>query len=379
MPWIAAKGRVSYGEFVAARHTPGADIPASGLFPPMRCAIRGAAKGWTMADDSIETRPTPSATRLLVAPQQFSLDVLLEKYAKGDEQTADDVYRRVARGVAMAEPAALRETIEARFVENLRHGALGAGRIMSAAGTGIAATLINCFVQPVGDAIQGTDEQGLPGIYVALLQAAETMRRGGGVGYNFSAIRPKGARVHTTSSSASGPCSYMDVFDASCRTVESAGSRRGAQMAVLDCNHPDLLEFIEAKHSKGRWNNFNVSVAVTDEFMRAVEQNQPWQFVHRAEPSPSLRAANDMQQREDGLWIYTEKPARAIWDRIMRSTYDVAEPGVVFISRMNEDNNLRAVETIRATNPCGEQPLPPYGRWRKAPAPRCVFSTTCSM
>jgi ribonucleoside-diphosphate reductase alpha chain len=361
MPWIAAKGRVSYGEFVAARHTPGADIPASGLFPPMRCAIRGAAKGWTMADDSIETRPTPSATRLLVAPQQFSLDVLLEKYAKGDEQTADDVYRRVARGVAMAEPAALRETIEARFVENLRHGALGAGRIMSAAGTGIAATLINCFVQPVGDAIQGTDEQGLPGIYVALLQAAETMRRGGGVGYNFSAIRPKGARVHTTSSSASGPCSYMDVFDASCRTVESAGSRRGAQMAVLDCNHPDLLEFIEAKHSKGRWNNFNVSVAVTDEFMRAVEQNQPWQFVHRAEPSPSLRAANDMQQREDGLWIYTEKPARAIWDRIMRSTYDVAEPGVVFISRMNEDNNLRAVETIRATNPCGEQPLPPYG------------------
>ncbi|MGA3252382.1 MAG: adenosylcobalamin-dependent ribonucleoside-diphosphate reductase, partial [Paraburkholderia sp.] len=314
-----------------------------------------------MADDSIETRPTPSATRLLVAPQQFSLDVLLEKYAKGDEQTADDVYRRVARGVAMAEPAALRETIEARFVENLRHGALGAGRIMSAAGTGIAATLINCFVQPVGDAIQGTDEQGLPGIYVALLQAAETMRRGGGVGYNFSAIRPKGARVHTTSSSASGPCSYMDVFDASCRTVESAGSRRGAQMAVLDCNHPDLLEFIEAKHSKGRWNNFNVSVAVTDEFMRAVEQNQPWQFVHRAEPSPSLRAANDMQQREDGLWIYTEKPARAIWDRIMRSTYDVAEPGVVFISRMNEDNNLRAVETIRATNPCGEQPLPPYG------------------
>jgi ribonucleoside-diphosphate reductase alpha chain len=317
-----------------------------------------------MADDSIESRASSPATGAIgapVAPQQFSLDVLLEKYAKGDEQSADDVYRRVARGVAMAEPAALRDDIEARFLENLRHGALGAGRIMSAAGTGIAATLINCFVQPVGDCIQGSDEQGLPGIYVALLQAAETMRRGGGVGYNFSAIRPRGARVHTTSSSASGPCSYMDVFDASCRTVESAGSRRGAQMAVLDCNHPDLLEFIEAKHSKGRWNNFNVSVAVTDEFMRAVEQNQPWQLVHRAEPSPAARAANDLQQREDGMWVYNEQPARAIWDRIMRSTYDVAEPGVVFISRMNEDNNLRAVETIRATNPCGEQPLPAYG------------------
>lgn len=316
-----------------------------------------------MAEDTPETRVavTTAPAAPLVAPQQFSLDVLLEKYAKGDEQSADDVFKRVAHGVAQAEPEALRESVEARFVDNLRHGALGAGRIMSAAGTGIAATLINCFVQPVGDSIQGVDEQGLPGIYVALLQAAETMRRGGGVGYNFSAIRPKGARVHTTSSSASGPCSYIDVFDASCRTVESAGSRRGAQMAVLDCNHPDLLEFIEAKHSKGRWNNFNVSVAVTDEFMRAVEADQPWQLVHRAEPSPALRAAGDVRQRDDGLWVYSEKPAREIWDRIMRSTYDVAEPGIVFMSRMNDDNNLRALETIRATNPCGEQPLPAYG------------------
>ncbi|MGF6374668.1 ribonucleoside-diphosphate reductase alpha chain [Paraburkholderia sp. RAU6.4a] len=323
-----------------------------------------------MAEDTPQTRAanaasTPPASSappaLLIPPQQFSLDVLLEKYAKGDEQSADDVYRRVARGVAEAEPPEMRASVEEQFVDNMRHGALGAGRIMSAAGSGIAATLINCFVQPVGDSIQGVDEQGLPGIYVALLQAAETMRRGGGVGYNFSAIRPKGARVHTTSSAASGPCSYMDVFDASCRTVESAGSRRGAQMAVLDCDHPDLLEFIEAKHSKGRWNNFNVSVSVTDEFMRAVENDEPWQLVHRAEPSPALRAAGDVRQREDGLWVYSEHPARAIWDRIMRSTYDVAEPGIVFISRMNEDNNLRAVETIRATNPCGEQPLPAYG------------------
>ncbi|MGV7242515.1 adenosylcobalamin-dependent ribonucleoside-diphosphate reductase [Caballeronia sp. M23-90] len=299
--------------------------------------------------------------KLTVSPQQFSIDVMLEKYAKGDETRIDDIYRRVARGVALAEPEALRKQAETAFFENFQRGALGAGRIMSAAGTGIQATLINCFVQPVGDAIQGIDENGLPGIYVALLQAAETMRRGGGVGYNFSAIRPKGARVHSTGSSASGPCSYMDVFDASCRTVESAGSRRGAQMGILDCTHPDLLEFIAAKHVKGRWNNFNVSVAVTDEFMQAVSDDASWQLVHRAEPSPAFKASVDSHRRDDGLWVYREVQAREVWDTIMRSTYDVAEPGVVFMSRMNDDNNLRAVETIRATNPCGEQPLPAYG------------------
>jgi ribonucleoside-diphosphate reductase alpha chain len=296
-----------------------------------------------------------------LAPQQFSIDVMLEKYAKGDETRVEDIYLRVARGVARAEPEATRAKIEAEFVDNFKRGALGAGRIMSAAGAGIDATLINCFVQPVGDAIQSVDSNGLPGIYVALLQAAETMRRGGGVGYNFSAIRPRGARVHSTGSAASGPCSYMDVFDASCRTVESAGARRGAQMGILDCTHPDLLEFIAAKHTKGRWNNFNVSVAVTDEFMQAVADDAAWQLVHKAEPSPSQRAAEDMHQRDDGLWVYREVQAREVWNTIMRSTYDVAEPGVVFMSRMNGDNNLRAVEAIRATNPCGEQPLPAYG------------------
>ncbi|KMQ80441.1 Ribonucleotide reductase of class II (coenzyme B12-dependent) [Candidatus Burkholderia pumila] len=296
-----------------------------------------------------------------LTPQQFSVDVMLEKYAKGDEASVEDIFNRVARGVALAEPDALREKVEKDFVDNFRHGALGAGRIMSAAGAGIDATLINCFVQPVGDAIQGIDDNGLPGIYVALLQAAETMRRGGGVGYNFSAIRPRGARVHSTGSAASGPCSYMDVFDASCRTVESAGARRGAQIGILDCTHPDLLEFIAAKHTKGRWNNFNVSVAVSDEFMQAVADDAMWQLVHKAEPSPAQRTSADIQQREDGLWIYREVRAREVWDVIMRSTYDVAEPGIVFMSRMNDDNNLRAVENIRATNPCGEQPLPAYG------------------
>ncbi|SAK90291.1 ribonucleotide reductase system [Caballeronia fortuita] len=309
-----------------------------------------------------------------LAPQQFSIDVMLEKYAKGDETRVEDIYRRVARGVAQAEPQETRAKIETEFVDNFKRGALGAGRIMSAAGAGIDATLINCFVQPVGDAIQDVDSNGLPGIYVALLQAAETMRRGGGVGYNFSAIRPRGARVHSTGSAASGPCSYMDVFDASCRTVESAGARRGAQMGILDCSHPDLLEFIAAKHTKGRWNNFNVSIAVTDEFMQAVADDATWQLVHKAEPSPAQRAAEDMHQRDDGLWVYREVQAREVWNTIMRSTYDVAEPGVVFMSRMNDDNNLRAIEAIRATNPCGEQPLPAYGCCNLGPLnlTRCV-------
>ncbi len=332
------------------------DIQHDPIAPATRVASR------TPVAPARTTPPRPSANIAApIAPQPFSLEIMLEKYAKGDETTLEEIYLRVARGVAQAEPEALRAEMEAEFVRNFERGALGAGRIMSAAGAGIEATLINCFVQPVGDSIQGVDDEGLPGIYVALLQAAETMRRGGGVGYNFSAIRPKGARVHSTGSAASGPCSYIDVFDASCRTVESAGSRRGAQMGILDCDHPDLLEFIAAKHTKGRWNNFNVSVAVTDEFMQAVADDTDWQLVHRAEPSPSLRASADLQRREDGKWVYREVRARDIWDVIMRSTYDVAEPGVVFVSRMNEDNNLRAVETIRATNPCGEQPLPAYG------------------
>jgi ribonucleoside-diphosphate reductase alpha chain len=132
-------------------------------------------------------------------------------------------------------------------------------------------------------------------------------------------------------------------------------------MGILDCTHPDLLEFITAKHTKGRWNNFNVSVAVSDEFMQAVADDADWELVHRAEPSPALRASADLRQRDDGMWVYREVRAREVWDVIMRSTYDVAEPGVVFMSRMNDDNNLRAIETIRATNPCGEQPLPAYG------------------
>ncbi len=292
--------------------------------------------------------------------QTISLDVLAEKYLKSGETTVDDVYLRVARALASVEAEAERTDYEALFLANLRAGAIGAGRIMSAAGTSIQATLINCFVQPVGDCIQGADDDGYPGIYEALREAAETMRRGGGVGYDFSRIRPRGADVKGTASMASGPCSYINVFDHSCATVESAGARRGAQMGVLRIDHPDVLEFITAKRTPGRWNNFNVSLGVPDTFMHALAQNLPWELVHRAKPGLALEARGAWQ-RDDGLWVYQTLAARALWDIVMRSAYDFAEPGMLFLDQINQDNNLRYCEDIASTNPCGEQPLPPYG------------------
>ena len=292
--------------------------------------------------------------------QPISLDVLREKYLKSGETSAEQLYARVARALASVEAPEVRAEWEQKFLANLRAGAIGAGRIMSAAGTDIQATLINCFVQPVGDCIQGVDDAGYPGIYEALREAAETMRRGGGVGYDFSRIRPRGARVRATGSLASGPCSYINVFDQSCATVESAGARRGAQMGVLRIDHPDVLDFITAKRTPGRWNNFNVSVGVSDEFMQAVVDGADWELVHRAEPGAE-RIAQGATQRADGLWVYERLPARQLWDTIMQSAYDFAEPGILFLGRINEDNNLRYCEEISATNPCGEQPLPPYG------------------
>ena len=299
---------------------------------------------------------TPAAEQ----EQPVSRDVLLEKYAKGTETSADEIYQRVARALASNEKEAVRAIWEAKFLDNLRAGAVGAGRIMSAAGTDIQATLINCFVQPVGDCIQGVDKDGYPGIYEALREAAETMRRGGGVGYDFSRIRPRGAFVKGTQSVSSGPCSYINVFDQSCSTVESAGSRRGAQMGVLRIDHPDVLEFIEAKRTPGRWNNFNVSVAVTDAFIMALQAGEQIELVHTAEPSKEVKAKG-AYQRDDGAWVYRELPAQEIWDLVMKSAYDFAEPGILFIDNMNKDNNLSYCETIEACNPCAEQPLPPYG------------------
>ncbi|MDR3412126.1 MAG: adenosylcobalamin-dependent ribonucleoside-diphosphate reductase [Formivibrio sp.] len=287
--------------------------------------------------------------------QQLAIDVLLEKYAKGDEACAEDIYARVAKALAKNEKMN-RAVHEKTFLNAFRQGFIGGGRIMSAAGTSLQATLINCFVQPVGDSISGS-ENGKTGIYAALLESAETLRRGGGVGYNFSAIRPKGAQVKGTGSRASGPVSYMQVFDQSCKTIESAGARRGAQIGVLNIDHPDILAFIHAK-DHGGLKTFNLSVGVSDCFMRAVEQDENWDLVHRGEPD--LEEHPVAYRREDGLWVYGTIKARTIWDAIMQAAYDHAEPGILFIDRINADNNLAYCEIIEATNPCGEQPLPDY-------------------
>ena len=311
-----------------------------------------------------ETRKSADAphTQHNLPAQPISEEVLVEKYAKGGERSITAVHARVARALAQAEPAEQRKQWEERFAAALDAGFVPAGRIQSAAGTDLSATLINCFVQPVGDSI-AQDDEGHPGIYTALTEAAETMRRGGGVGYDFSRIRPRGAWVGSTQSSASGPVSYMRVFDRSCETVESAGARRGAQMGVLRCDHPDVEEFIHAK-DEGDLKNFNISVGVTDAFMEAVQGDAEFELVHRAEPGMAQKAAGAYQKADaggHGLWVYRKIRARDLWDQIMRSTYDHAEPGVLFLDHINRDNNLTYCETIASTNPCAEQPLPPYG------------------
>ncbi len=324
------------------------------------------------------TRPSPDQLNTENEWQAVSIDVLREKYAKGPEQDLDGpemvraIRQRVARALAAQEEKP--EEITTAFLQALESGFIPGGRINSAAGAGLKnATLINCFVQPVGDSISGTTGD-KPGIYHALRDAAETMRRGGGVGYDFSAIRPVGAKVMGTASSASGPVSYMHVFDQSCATVESAGSRRGAQMGVLRCDHPDILAFIRAKNESGKLNNFNISVGITDDFMEAVINESPFELVHSAEAGDKL-ISEGACQREDELWVYASVNPREIWEAIMKNTYDAAEPGVLFLDRINQENNLHYCEKIEATNPCGEIPIPDYGCCCLGSFNLCAYAT----
>lgn len=228
-------------------------------------------------------------------------------------------------------------------------GWLPAGRITAGAGSGRNVTLFNCYVM-------GTIPDSMGGIFDMLKEAALTMQQGGGIGYDFSPLRPKDSPVKGVDADASGPLTFMDVWDAMCRTVMSAGSRRGAMMATMRCDHPDVEDFITAKRDAGRLRMFNVSVLATDKFMEAVQQNDMWPLVHEVEP-----ADTSLGQDTNGKWIYKWIQAADLWNLMMESTYNYAEPGVLFIDRINKKNNLWYVEEISATNPCGEQPLPPYG------------------
>jgi ribonucleoside-diphosphate reductase alpha chain len=252
------------------------------------------------------------------------------------DQTLADTWRRVANAVAAAEPGAVRERWGKAFADAMADFAfLPAGRILAGAGAGRSVTLFNCFVM-------GRIEDDLSSIFANVKEAALTMQQGGGIGHDFSTLRPKGAPVKSIGADASGPVSFMDVWDAMCRTIMSAGARRGAMMATLRCDHPDIEAFIDAKADPARLRNFNLSVLVTDAFIKAVRSGEPWPLVFKDK-------------------LYRTVDARTLWDRMMRATYDYAEPGVVFIDRINAENNLSYCEEISATNPCGEQPLPPHG------------------
>lgn len=250
------------------------------------------------------------------------------------DETVESSWRRIAKALATVEDRP--EVWEEKFYTALEDFKfLPAGRITAGAGTDRSVTLFNCFVM-------GTVPDSMGGIFEMLKEAALTMQQGGGIGYDFSTIRPTGAPVHGVAADASGPLSFMDVWDAMCRTIMSAGSRRGAMMATMRCDHPDIEAFITAKADGARLRMFNLSVLVTDPFMAAVKGDEAWDLVFQGR-------------------TYRTVQARDLWDRIMQSTYDYAEPGVIFIDRINAANNLNYCEKIAATNPCGEQPLPPYG------------------
>ena len=313
--------------------------------------------------------------------QEASLDIWDKKYrlsAKDGtplDRTMDDTYKRVARALADVEKEAIREHWYDRFLWALRRGAIPAGRVTSNAGAlehKPATSTINCTVS-------GTIRDSMDDILGKVHEAGLTLKAGCGIGYEFSTLRPRGAYVSGAGAYTSGPLSFMDIYDKMCFTVSSAGGRRGAQMGTFDVGHPDVMEFIRAKRESGRLRQFNLSLLVTDSFMQAVREDREWQLafpvrakeiegVDTSDPARFLWRewpdANGYVRDEAGLVlckVYKTLPARRMWDVIMSSTYDFAEPGFVLSDRVNEMNNNWWCENIRATNPCGEQPLPPYG------------------
>src|SRR5687767_10534246 len=315
--------------------------------------------------------------------QEASLDIWDKKYrltAKDGapiDKSMDDTYKRVARALAEVEQRDLQDHWYERFLWALRRGAIPAGRVTSNAGAlehKPATSTINCTVS-------GTVVDSMDDILGKVHEAGLTLKAGCGIGYEFSTLRPRGAYVSGAGAYTSGPLSFMDIFDKMCFTVSSAGGRRGAQMGTFDVGHPDVMEFIRAKRENGRLRQFNLSLLITDEFMQAVREDREWKLAFPLSQKeydleqPDINDATKFIWREwplhegyvtkdDGLVackIYKTLPARRMWDVIMTSTYDFAEPGFILIDRVNEMNNNWWCETIRATNPCGEQPLPPYG------------------
>ncbi len=314
--------------------------------------------------------------------QEASLDIWDKKYRLKSkvgeciDASIDDTYKRVARAISKVEKTReLREQWYESFLWALRRGAIPAGRIISNAGAREhkpATSTINCTVS-------GTIKDSMNGILDKVHEAGLTLKAGCGIGYEFSTLRPKGAYVSGAGAYTSGPLSFMDIYDKMCFTVSSAGGRRGAQMATFEIGHPDAMEFIRAKREDGRLRQFNCSLLITDEFMQAVADERDWSLAFPITPEEALELdlddpeqvlwrewplVDDYVMREDGLVackVYKKVPARRMWDMIMSSTYDFAEPGFILIDRINEMNNNWFCENIRATNPCGEQPLPPYG------------------
>ena len=317
-----------------------------------------------IADDLIALR---MATKASVIQQfnmeqmfnyPFSLEIWQSKYRYKDEKTPLDTFQRVAHAMVAHEPTELQSSLTSIYYHLMAAGMfMPAGRILAGAGTENRVTLVNCFVNE-------TIHDSMEGIKRADTFTALTMQQGGGMGTDFSTIRPSGAILRRTGSVASGVLPFMDMWNATCSTIMSAGSRRGAMMGTLCDTHPDLINFIEAKQTAGRLTNFNVSILVSNALMAAVDEDEDWLLYFHEEPliRPAEMTLHDFIDNEGTKqYAYEVINARKLWNLIMESTYAYAEPGIIFIDRVNELNNLKHIETIRCTNPCGEQPLPPHG------------------